>query len=169
MQIEIPKEEIESKVELLEQNGNKYRFSVDDRIYDLDIMMVENGAYSILHKGKSYNIEAIPDANAKKYTVNTILNSYEVELVDAASRYSRSRQGGEEASGDGQIVAPMPGKIVSVMAEPGMEVKEGDTLVIVSAMKMESEYKAGKDGVVQEVLVKNDDTIDGGQIMIIIE
>lgn len=169
MQIEISKENIESQVELIEQDGNRYSFSVDGRKYDLDILMVENGAYSIIHKGKSYNIETIPGDDPKKYVVNTIFRTYEVELVDAASRYLRSRQGDDDASGDNQIIAPMPGKIVSVMVEPGQAVKQGDTLVIVSAMKMESEYKAGKDGIVQEVLVKNDDTVDGGQVMIIIE
>ncbi|MCK5820492.1 MAG: acetyl-CoA carboxylase biotin carboxyl carrier protein subunit [Bacteroidales bacterium] len=169
MQIEISKENIESQVELIEQDGNQYTFSVDGKMYDLNIVMVENGAYSIIHEGKSYNLETIPGDKPKKYTVNTILSTYEIELVDAASRYSRARQGDEDATNDKQIIAPMPGKIVSVMAVPGQEVKQGDTLVIVSAMKMESEYKAGTDGIVQEVLVKNDDTIDGGQIMIIIE
>ncbi len=168
MQIEIPKENVESQVELLEQNGDQYSFSVDGRTYDLNILMVENGAYSIIHKGKSYNIETIPGDDPKKYVVNTILSSYEVELVDAASRYSRSRKGDSDAAEDSQIVAPRPGKIVKVMTEAGQEVKKGDTLVIVSAMKMESEYKAGKDGIIEEVLVKEDDTVDGGQIMIII-
>ena len=168
MQIEIPKENLESQVELLEQDGDRYSFSVDGRIYDLDVLMVENGAYSIIHEGKSYNIETIPGDNPKKYSVNTILTSFEVELVDAASLYARSRQGDEDASGDSQIAAPMPGKIVKVMVKPGQEVEQGETLVIVSAMKMESEYKAGKNGIVQEVLVKDDDTVDGGQIMIIL-
>jgi len=168
MQIEIPKENVESQVELLEQNGNRYSFSVDGRQYDLDILMVENGAYSIIHEGKSYNIETIPGENPKKYTVNTIFTCYEVELVDAASLYARSRQGDEDTSGDSQITAPMPGKIVKVMVKPGQEVEQGETLVIVSAMKMESEYKAGKNGIVQEVLVKDEDTVDGGQIMIIL-
>ena len=169
MQIEIPNENRESQVELLEQNGSRYSFSIDGRKLDMDILMVENGAYSILFEGKSYNVETILGDNPKKYIVNTLFTSYEVELVDAASRYLRARQGDDGGSADSQIIVPMPGKIVKVLVEPGQEVKQGETLVIVSAMKMESEYKAGKDSIVQEVLVKDDDTVNSGQVMIILD
>ena len=67
-----------------------------------------------------------------------------------------------------QITVPMPGKIVNVLVKPGDKVSNGDTLVIVSAMKMESEYKAEKDGVVKEVNVSDGDTVDGGQVMVVL-
>ena len=60
----------------------------------------------------------------------------------------------------------MPGKVVNVLVSEGDIVKEGETVVIISAMKMESEYKAPKDGVVKKVYVKNDETSDGNQILI---
>ncbi len=168
MQIEIPSVDRESQVELLEQNGNKYTFSVDGRSYDLDIVMVEDGAYSIIHEGKSYNIETIQGDNPKNYTVNTIFTSYEVELVDATTKYLRSRLGDEAAAAGNSIIVPMPGKIVKVLVEVGQEVNQGDTLVIVSAMKMESEYKAHKDGTVADILVKDEDTVDSGQVMVVL-
>ena len=117
MQIEIPSENRESQVELIEQNGSQFKFTVDGRAYDLDIVMVENGAYSILLDGKSFNIETIPGENAKKYTVNTIYTSYEIELVDAAVKYLRARQGDEGEEAVSKIVVPMPGKIVSVLVK----------------------------------------------------
>ena len=169
MQIEIPSIERVSQVELIDQNENKYTFSVDGRLYEIDMMMVEDGAYSILFNGKSYNVETIPGDDPKKYVVNTIFNSYELELVDAATKYQRSRTGDDGGGEDRKITVPMPGKIVKVLAKPGQEVSKGETLVIVSAMKMESEYKAGKDGVVKEVLVSDGDTVDSGQTMIILD
>lgn len=169
MQIEIPSEERISQVEMLEKNGNHYTFTVDGRAIDLDVVMVEDGAYSILYKGKSYNVETIPGLDPKKYVVNTIYTRYEVELVDAATLYQRARTGDDGGAGDSKIIVPMPGKIVKVLAVPGQQVTKGETLVIVSAMKMESEYKAGKDGLVQEVLVAEGDTVDSGQTMIVID
>jgi biotin carboxyl carrier protein len=167
MQIEIPSVERQSQVELLEKKGSQYSISVDGKRYDLDIVMVENGAYSILHEGRSFNIETIQnDTNQKKYTVNTIFTSYDIELVDAATKYMRSRQGDDAAAAGNNIVVPMPGKIVSVLVKPGQKVAQGETLVIVSAMKMESEYKAHKESVIDKVLVKEGDTVDGGQIMV---
>ena len=60
----------------------------------------------------------------------------------------------------------MPGKVVEVMIAEGDVVKKGDTMIIISAMKMESEYKAPKDGMVKKVNVKNQDTVDSNQILI---
>ena len=168
MQIEIPSVERESQVELLEKNGSKYTFTVDGRSYDLDILMVENGAYSIIYEGKSYNVETIRGDNPKNYTVNTIYTSYDVDLVDATTKYLRSRLGDDAAASGNNIVVPMPGKIVKVFVKAGQEVKQGETLIIVSAMKMESEYKAHKDGIVEDVLVKEEDTVDGGQVMVVL-
>lgn len=169
MQIEIPSENRSSQVELVEHKGSHYTFTVDGTSYDLDIVMVEDGAYSIIYDGQSFNVETIHGENPKNYVINTIYTSYDVEIVDAATKYLRSRLGDETGAGDSKIVVPMPGKIVTVMAIPGQAVVKGETLVIVSAMKMESEYKAGKDGIVQEVLVKEGDTVDSGQIMVVLE
>ena len=49
------------------------------------------------------------------------------------------------------------------------KIKEGDTVIIISAMKMESEYKAPKAGIVKKVNVKNEDTILGNQVLIELE
>jgi len=166
MHIEIPKQDREAEVALISKNDSVYVFEVDGKRYELDILMVEKGAYSVLHEGRSFNVETIPTDHAKKYVVNTIYRSYEIELIDAARRYERSRLSGTHADAENQIIVPMPGKIVSVFVKPGQEVKEGETLVIVSAMKMESEYKSGKDAVVKSVNVKDGDTVDGGLVMI---
>ena len=63
----------------------------------------------------------------------------------------------------------MPGKIVKILVAEGDTVEAGQTVIIVSAMKMESEFKASKAGVVKEVAVKEDETVNGGQKMIVIE
>jgi biotin carboxyl carrier protein len=63
----------------------------------------------------------------------------------------------------------MPGKIVKILVKIGDKVKAGDTVVIVSAMKMESEYKVKNDRTIKDILVKEGDTIDGNQPLIIIE
>ena len=154
-------------VEVLSRDGNKVRISIDGKKYDADVVMVENGVYSIIIDNKSYNIELIRNDN-KNYLVNTYSKSYDVEIVDAESKYLKSRRrddGHEEAV----ISSPMPGKIVKVLVKVGDEVKAGDTVIIVSAMKMESEYKVKKDRVIKEIKVKEGDTIQAHQPLVIIE
>ncbi|MBT3243156.1 MAG: acetyl-CoA carboxylase biotin carboxyl carrier protein subunit [Bacteroidetes bacterium] len=169
MQIDIAKLNREAQIELRVQNGTNFCFMVDGKEYNLDILMVEDGVYSILYNGKSYNVETIPGVNPREYIVNTLFTRYELEIVDAAAKYQKARKGDEQEEGGNRILAPMPGKIVSVMAKPGQEVLKDETLVIVSAMKMESEYKAGKDGIIKEVLVQEGDTVDSGQVMVILD
>ena len=71
----------------------------------------------------------------------------------------------KEREGDGRLIAPMAGRIVSVGAQPGEEVVKGQTLVILEAMKMEHEIKAPADGVVTEIGVKMGDQVKPRQML----
>lgn len=67
-----------------------------------------------------------------------------------------------------EVKAPMAGSIVSVKVSAGDEVSEGDVLGILEAMKMENEIIAPADGVVQEILVGADDSVQSDQILFIL-
>lgn len=154
-------------IEIIHQEGNLVEVVIGGRKYELDIVEVENGIYSILLDGKSFNVELTPLTN-KKYTVHTLYNSFDAEIVDAETRYMRSRKG-EMDEEQSFISTPMPGKVVKILVEEGQKVKAGETLVIVSAMKMESEYKVSTDKVVKQILVSEGDNIDGNQPLITLE
>ena len=64
------------------------------------------------------------------------------------------------------IKAPMPGIILSVNVEENQEVKEGETLLILEAMKMENAIIAPKDGVIKSIFIKSGKTVDKGELMI---
>ncbi len=157
-----------AKVRLMVQNGNNLTISVDDKVYDTDIIMVERGVYSIILDGRSYNVELMESDGPKKYAVNTIFNSYDVEVLDAESKYQKSRKRVDDLE-DSVISSPMPGKVVRILCKEGDEVKGGDTVIIVSAMKMESEYKVRTDRTIKEIKVKEGDTVSANQPLIIIE
>jgi len=169
MIIEVPKHDRTAEVEILSRDGNHYTMKVDEKIFEIDLVEVSKGIYSLLTDGRSYNVEAIPIDNHKKYTVNTFFQSFDLEIVDAQTRFQRSRNIGLGADAGNVIKVPMPGKVVDVLGKEGDEVKAGQTLVIVSAMKMESEYKSGRDGKIRQILVKAGDTVDSDQVMVILE
>jgi len=64
------------------------------------------------------------------------------------------------------VTAPMPGKILRVLVSEGQEVKTGQGLVVLEAMKMENEIPAPKDGVVKKIYVKENDTVNTGDPLI---
>lgn len=158
-----------SSVRLLKRDNSLVTIAIDDRVYELDVEMVEEGIYSILNNGQSYNIEMIQGATSKNYYVNTFYNSYDIEIIDAQSKYQSSRNRNADHQGEKTIVTPMPGRVVRIPVKKGQTVSKGQTVIVISAMKMESEYKAPTDGVVKKVYVKEGDTIQGHQPLVEIE
>lgn len=157
-----------AKVELIGRKGSELKIKVDDKIYDADIIMVERGVYSILLDGRSYNVELIETSSSKHYHVNTLFYSFDAEVVDAETKYQKSRKRIDDLE-ENTISSPMPGKVVKILVKPGDQVKAGETVVVVSAMKMESEYKVKKDRLIKEIKVEEGDTVSANQPLIIIE
>lgn len=168
MALEIKIGDRTAKVDLISRNGNLMKVDVDGKVYDLDLLQVEDGVFSVLYNNISYNVELIEKNDHRHYTVNTLYNSWDVEVIDAETKYRMNRNK-EEHEEVRKIFSPMPGKVVKVLVKEGDSVKAGETVVIVSAMKMESEYKVKKDRIVRQVLVKEGDTIDGNQTLIVVE
>jgi biotin carboxyl carrier protein len=169
MAIEITLKDRTALVELLGQDNNMLTISVDGRVYNLDAVRVGDGIYSIIYKGKSYNLELVRAENNRRYIVSTLYKVFETEVIDAETKYALARGKAAGLDAENTIVSPMPGKIVRIPVKPGDKVYANDTVIVVSAMKMESEYKAGKDTVIKNILVSEGDVVSGGQILVVLE
>lgn len=73
------------------------------------------------------------------------------------------------AASQNAVVAPLAGSVSRVLVEPGAEIKAGQVLLILEAMKMETEIAAPADGKVAEVLVEKGEAVQGGQALITLE
>jgi len=72
------------------------------------------------------------------------------------------------AAGDGRLLAPMDGRIVSVTASSGARVDKGQTLVVLEAMKMQHQIKANVAGTVETVAVKEGDQVSGRALLVLV-
>jgi biotin carboxyl carrier protein len=169
MELELKIKDRLAKVERLKNSGNKMNFKVDDKEYEIDLVRLADGLYSAIYRGKSYNVQMVQGITNKHFTVNTIYSTYEVEVIDAESKYRHSRQKDDGFNQGNSILSPMPGKVVKILVKEGDEVEAGQTVIILSAMKMESEFKAGKPGKVKAIHVKEGDLVEGNKVMMIIE
>jgi acetyl-CoA carboxylase biotin carboxyl carrier protein len=67
------------------------------------------------------------------------------------------------------VLAPLAGKILAVLVQPGSRVEEEDDLVVIEALKMENTVYASTGGTVKEVKVKVGDTVEDGAVLVVIE
>lgn len=155
-------------VTLVSKNGNKVQLTIDGKPYDVDIVMAENGSCSILHNGNSFNAGIVRAEGGKSYDVSMLNRSYHVDIVDTQAKYLRMRKGADEKQ-DNKIIAPMPGKVVSIPVNVGDQLVAGDIVVVLEAMKMQSNYKVTSDCRIKEILVQEGDSITGDQTLITLE
>ena len=150
----------------LVQEPDRCRFRLDGAPEaSAQVEQCEPGVYSILWDGRSY--EARVEQVLDRLIVALDGHRFEIGVRDPR-RWSRGGAGrGHE--GRVNLLAPMPGKVVRVLAAPGDPVERGQGILVVEAMKMQNEMKAPKSGIVVSILVKEGDTVAAGQVLVAIE
>ena len=151
-----------AEIELVSKEDNKVVLTIDGKTFEADVVMAENGNCNILMDGRSSNAQLIRKENGKSYKVNTHYSSFNVEIIDSQAKYLRMRKKGEEEQND-RITSPMPGKVVKI------PVSVGQTVIVIEAMKMQSNYKVTSDCRIKEILVQEGDNIAGEQTLITLE
>lgn len=113
-------------------------------------------SYKITLDGKSYNVSL----NGKQATVNG--KSYNFDVADGESQSASTASSGKTES----IEAKMPGVVIKILAEEGEEIEAGQSVMILEAMKMETELKSAVTGTIAEVNVKVGDQVKAGQVLL---
>jgi biotin carboxyl carrier protein len=159
-------EDRELPVEIV-RNGRHVKAVIDGREAEYDVNEVEPGIFLLKMGGKVY--EAAVSATVDGKYLTTIRGvEIEVELIDP-KRLRAGASAGDDAGGRAEIKSAMPGKIVRLIAGAGDEVKKGDGVLVVEAMKMQNELRSPRDGVVKEIAVAEGDTVGAGQLLAVIE
>jgi biotin carboxyl carrier protein len=153
----------------LEITEDKNQFIVDGEQIALDIQpLINDDTSNVIYNNKSYNVEVVAvDEVAKISTVKVNGNLYKVQVEDQFDLLLK-KLGMDTAAGTKirEIKAPMPGMVLKVMVEEGTEVKKGDNLFVLEAMKMENILKSSTDGIVKKVLVMQGDKIEKNTVLV---
>ena len=138
---------------------------------EVDIRLHEDpkGFSYIVWKNKKYMLDVI-EKKQNRYTilVNGVWHSFTVETPVSLKRKRYLAQQAD-ASSLVSIEAPMPGKIIDIMVEEGADVKEGEPIIILEAMKMQNEINSHITGIVKSVSVKKNETVMKDDVLIEIE
>jgi len=157
--------------------NSKYDYAVDkkpdglfinDEKVTTDIKQLNPNAWHIINKLKTYNAELVSfDKATKTAEIKVNNNIYSVTAKDQfdalLEKMGLSNLNSAKIS---ELKAPMPGMVLKVFVTEGAEVKKGDNLFILEAMKMENIIKAPDDVVVKAVKIVPGDKVEKGQVLL---
>jgi len=151
----------------VERKGGK--LSVNDHITQADIRQLGASAYHVINDLKSYNAEIVSfDKDTKSAQIKVNGNIYTVTAKDQydilLDKLGLSSLNSAKVS---EVKAPMPGLVLKVFVSEGSEVKKGDNLFILEAMKMENIIKSPADVTVKTLKIKPGDKVEKSQVLII--
>jgi biotin carboxyl carrier protein len=155
-------------VEVQRLGEGTYRVRMDGHFLEIDLRHVEGGAYSVLCGTRAREVDVQPAGAEDVLRVGLDGHSFEISVVDERRRRVRLARGGAHGAGAGEVSAPMPGKVVKVLVQPGDAVRAGQGVAVVEAMKMENELRAPRDGVVREVRVAAGQTVELQETLVVI-
>jgi biotin carboxyl carrier protein len=161
---EITIDEMNYRVELNRVDG-RWDCRLDGKPVEIDAVLTRRDVLSILIHGKAYEIKRERSATDLHLWVGSA--RYGVQLRDPRSL--RSRAGVDDGKGPRKLVAPMPGKIVRVLAPENSEVEAGQGVLVVEAMKMQNEIKSPKKGVVRKMVATEGANVNAGDVLAVVE
>ena len=139
---------------------SKFQYTVQGVDYDVEIENVEGNVAKVTVNGIPFEVEtkqpikAAPKAKVK---------------VEAPKPAAAAPAQPAAAAGAGtKVTAPLPGTITEVCVTVGQQVKEGQTVVILEAMKMQNNIEAETTGTITSIMVKQGDTVMEGSVLVTI-
>ena len=159
--------------------------AVDGRSARVEVRSA-GGLYTVLVDGRPLSVSAVPTARhfttliiegrchdagvlrqGDHHAVSLREGTFDVTLVPAARGALAPHR--KASAGPAKVNAPMPGKIVRIAAAPGQDVRAGECLVVMEAMKMENEIRAPRAGRVTKVLVQEGQAVESGALLVLVE
>ncbi len=146
--------------------GNEVQ--LNDNVLSWDMQQLPNGTYTILANGKSYTavVESV-DRAAKQMALRVNYQVYKVAIKEPIDQLLQKMglNMGQTKKAE-SIKAPMPGLVLKILVTEGQEIKKGDPVLILEAMKMENVFKATGDATVKAIKVTERTAVEKGEVLI---
>lgn len=131
---------------------------------------IDAAGRSLIIDGRQHEVSVSPvPGEDGVYLVSADGVSRRIEVSDPLTVLAAQSRDASAAKHGGRVTAYMPGRVVSLLVEPGASVVAGQGLVVLEAMKMQNEIQAERAGVVKAVHVQAGQSVDGGDLLFEIE
>lgn len=159
----------EHQIEFDASDNSKGKLNGKD--FSLDLINVKEGSFHLLKNNKSFNIEIVKaDYSDKEFVIQVNGNKYTLNVKDKFDLLLKDLGMENLASAKiNEVKAPMPGLVLDILVQAGTEVKKGDALMILEAMKMENILKSPADGKVKKINIEKKQAVEKNQVLIFFE
>ena len=148
---------------------NKYQYKVQGVDYDVEIVDVEGNVAKVSVNGIPFEVELKEPIKASKMPKRPVVQPAAPKPAAPAAAPAQKPAAPAAAAGAGtKVTAPLPGTITEIKVKVGDAVKNGDTVVVLEAMKMQNNIEAECNGTVTSILVNQGDTVMEGAALITI-
>ena len=139
----------------------EYKYTINGQEYKVEIDNIEDGVANVTVNGQEYKVEMEPEPEPEKKKVVLGKPASEPAESDNASAANVNTANA--------LKAPLPGVVTEICVNVGDEVKKGDTVVVLEAMKMANNLEAEKDGKVTTICVKQGESVMEDTPLVVIE
>ena len=137
----------------------EYKFKIGGKEYNVTVNPKEGKFFDVTVNGATYEVET---ENAPAAAPAPVAAAAPVQAAPAAAPAAKPAGAGEK------VLSPLPGVIIEISVKEGQQVKQGQKVVVLEAMKMENEIPAPKDGTITEIHVHKGDTLQEGDPVVTI-
>ena len=151
-------------------NGFAFSFTKEE-LDKTDIIQVSENSFNLIKNHHSANAKLLEaDAIAKKLKIEIEGETFDIEIKDELDQVLEQMGFGKASIKQvKEIKAPMPGLVLEIAVIDGQEVKEGDKLLILEAMKMENSIMIQTDAIIKKISVSAGQAVDKGQVLVELE
>lgn len=146
----------------LEEHENQIQVEIDGETIPVEFEKIEDNLFSIILNGQSRSIGIF--RKGKKVQVFLDGDLYELESISEREQ----RKAHHSATGVQEIKSPMPSRVVKILKAEGDDIVPDEGLIVVEAMKMESELKSPIEGKVKNIMVKEGDAVESGTVLLVV-
>lgn len=138
----------------------KFKYIIDGKEYTVEIGNIVDNIAQVIVNGEDFSVEleAEPEPEKKPVLNKPVANEPEEESQSTTN-----------VNTDHAVKAPLPGVITDILVHVGDEVKAGDTVVVLEAMKMANNIEAEKDGKVTAICIKQGESVMEDTPLVVIE
>ena len=143
----------------------EYKYKINGNLYNVVIGDIEDNIAHVEVNGTHYTVEMEKKPKAAPAPKPVARPAAKPAAAPAAAPAAKPATGGAKSG----VKSPLPGVILDIKVKEGDEVKKGQTIIILEAMKMENSIKADKDGKVTAINVSKGESVLEGTDLVIIE